>query len=147
MALLCQASFFALLNERCITAGIGECAVTFEVEHVIHDVREKCAVVTDEQNRLVSLLQIFLEPRSGIEVEVVGRLVQQQHVGRAHKLARDAEAPSLPATEMRKRPRPRFYRVEPKSMKDRVDSGRESVAAFAVEALEIPVVTGEHLCG
>ena len=46
--------------------------------------------------------QQLLEPEDAVDVEVVGRLVEQQQLGLAHQLARDGE-PLLPAARERLR--------------------------------------------
>ena len=39
----------------------------------------------DEQDRALEVAQQAFEPHDGAEIEVVGRLVEQQHVGRGHQ--------------------------------------------------------------
>ena len=41
--------------------------------------------------------EVLLEPLRRLEIEVIGRLVEQQDVGRAHELPRKAEAATLAA--------------------------------------------------
>ena len=50
----------------------------------------------DHDQRLLPRLQIGLEPQDRVQVEVVGRLVEQQHVGRDEERAREGHphAPS-----------------------------------------------------
>ena len=60
------------------------------------DVVEKVAVVADDEDRRGAALQIVGEPQHPFEVEVVGRLVEQQQVrlGKEHRGERHAHAPA-----------------------------------------------------
>ena len=57
---------------------------------------EELAVVADHDHRAGVALQPGFEPDQRVEVEVVGRLVEQQQVGRAHQRARQLQ-PHAPA--------------------------------------------------
>ena len=72
--------------------------------------------MADEQNRLVGGLEVLLEPPRGVEVQMVRRLVEQQHVGWTYELPRDTETSALSAAQLRERPSPRFDWIEPKPM-------------------------------
>jgi len=76
-----------------------------EVEHQlavldVEDVRrhriEDLAVVADDDESAPPALQIRLEPQRRLEVEMVGRLVEQQQVGLGEQRRgkRDAHAPA-----------------------------------------------------
>ncbi len=55
--------------------------------------------MADEENRAVVVLQQILEQFQRVDVEVVGRLVEHQHVGRPRKQARQQQAVALAAAE------------------------------------------------
>ena len=114
---------------------------------MIDDRLEERAVVADHEHGGVEAPQVVLEPGGGLEVEVVGGLVQQQHVGRCHELLRQAQAPALPTAQARELPGPRVVRVEPQAVEDGVDARGQRVASLAIEPLEVAVVAGEHLRG
>ncbi len=57
---------------------------------------EKIAVVRDQQQRSRVALQPLLEPEHGIEIEMVGRLVEQEQVRARHQRLRQVE-PHAPA--------------------------------------------------
>ena len=63
---------------------------------MIDEVLHERAVVADEDDRALVGTQEPLEPRDRLEVEMVGRLVEQQHVGLAKQQLRERE-PHLPA--------------------------------------------------
>ncbi len=55
-------------------------SIRIELQHPGDDGIEKGPVVRDEQHRSVVLPQESLQPGQGIEVEVVGRFVEQQQI-------------------------------------------------------------------
>jgi len=55
--------------------------------------------VRHDDERLVPALQVRLEPEHGVQVEVVGRLVEQQHVRRDEERAGEGDAHPPPAGE------------------------------------------------
>ena len=61
-----------------------------------HDGVEEVAVVRDEDHGVRVRAQVLLEPVAGVEVEMVGGLVEQQQVGPAEQQLgqRDAHLPA-----------------------------------------------------
>ena len=53
---------------------------------------QKIAVVRDQQQRAGIMLEPTLEPEHGVEIEVIGGLVEQQEIGAAHQRLRQIEA-------------------------------------------------------
>ena len=78
-------------------------AAGLELEHRGADRLEEPAVVGDEHDRGVERLQVLLEPLERGDVEVVGRLVEQQQVGVARERAGERRARELAAGEGRER--------------------------------------------
>ena len=70
-------------------AGEVRRAAGFELEHGGRDRFEEPAVVRDEDHRGVDRLELALEPLEARDVEVVGRLVEEQQVGVAAEGARE----------------------------------------------------------
>ena len=60
---------------------------------------EEVAVVRDQQQRRRRVLEPVFQPEDGVEVEVVGRLVEQQQVGAAREGAGEVEADAPAAGE------------------------------------------------
>jgi predicted DNA-binding protein (UPF0251 family) len=54
---------------------------SIDLQHPAGDVVEEVAVVADHDERLRLVDQESLEPEDGVDVEVIGRLVEQQDVG------------------------------------------------------------------
>ena len=73
------------------------------MQHVVDDGREKRAIVADQQHRGVHRRQILLEPARRLEIQVVRRLVEQQHVGWTHELTRQTQSSALAAAQLRDR--------------------------------------------
>ena len=70
---------------------------------VVDDAVEKIAVVRDEQQRAGIAREPVLEPQHGVEVEVIGGLVEQQQVRAAHQRLREIEPHAPAAGEARDR--------------------------------------------
>ena len=101
--------------------------------------------MADEHHRLVRALEILLEPARRLEIEMVRRLVEQQHIRRRHELAREPHAPALAAAQSLERPRARIHGIEAESVQHRIDARRDRVSALALESLEVVRVPLEHL--
>ncbi|MCY1354510.1 hypothetical protein D9M69_408900 [compost metagenome] len=84
LLLLRQAFGAGALEGRIAAAVEGQLAL-LEVRHVIDHTVEEIAVVGDQQEGAGVAFQPVLEPEDGVQVEVVGRLVEQQQLGRAHQ--------------------------------------------------------------
>ena len=93
----------ALAFEIGVVADVQLGLALVQVQGVGGDVVEELAVVRDHQQGAVVALQPFLHPHHGIEVEVVGRLVEQQQVAGRHQRARHVQAHPPAAGEVRDR--------------------------------------------
>ena len=79
-----------------VVAAVGSQRVAVDVDDSRHDGVEKIAVVGDQQQRARIALEPVLEPEHGVEVEVIGRLVEQQQIGARHQRLRQIQ-PHAPA--------------------------------------------------
>src|SRR5262245_51896709 len=77
----------------------AQLAVAFERDHLRHDVIEKGAVVTDEEERAAVFLEQRFEQLERLDVEIVGRLVQHQHIRGPGEQACQQESIALAAGE------------------------------------------------
>ena len=77
--------------------GIPRAAV--ELEDPAGDVVEEVAVVGDRDDGALVLLQVLLEPRHGLGVEVVRGLVEEEDVGLGQQQAAERHAAQLAAGE------------------------------------------------
>src|SRR5690606_33601732 len=68
-----------------------------ELEDPLGDVVEEVAVVRNRDDRPLELREILLEPRDRLGVQVVGRLVEQQHVRLLEENATKRDPASLTA--------------------------------------------------
>ncbi len=94
--LLLREALGALALERGVVARVGDEPLPVHVHDRAGHAVEELAVVRDEQQRARVGLQPVLQPQHGVEVEVVGGLVQQQQVRAAHERAREVQ-PHAPA--------------------------------------------------
>ena len=72
---------------------------SIEVQHTSDRLVEQVEVVADHQQRAAVGAQELQQPRLGVDVEVVGRLVEQQHVGAGEQDARELDAAPLATAE------------------------------------------------
>ena len=107
-------------------------AAGLELEHRGADRLEEPAVVGDEHDGGVERLQVALEPLERGDVEVVGRLVEQQQVGVARERAGERRARELAAGERRERA-VEVLVAEAEAVQRRVDLVAPAVAAGVLE--------------
>jgi hypothetical protein len=91
--------------ERAVVARIAADRVVADVPDGLRDAVEKLAVVRDHEHGRRLALQPGLEPDDRIEVEVVGRLVEQQQVSRSQQCTRQRQPVAPAAGEGGHRPR------------------------------------------
>ena len=76
-----RAALGADAGEAVVAAGI-ECELAIlEMQDRAHGAVQKPAVVADDDDRVGVFRQIAFQPQRPFEVEVIGRLVEQQQVG------------------------------------------------------------------
>ena len=107
-----------LLFERGVIALVERQPAAFEMEDMGSHGVEQIAVMADHQNIGGIAGEIIDQPERAFEIEVIGRLVEQQQIGRRkqHGGERHAHAPA--AGEFRQGPLLRVG-VETKAMQDR----------------------------
>src|SRR5262249_30408973 len=66
------------------------------------EVGEEAAVVADQDQRAAAAVEFAFQPFDGRQIEMVGRLIQQQDVGRGRQHARQRRAARLAAGEIRR---------------------------------------------
>ena len=78
---------------------------SFRCRMCVHRIVQQLAVVADDQRGVRVFLQPRFEPERAFQVEIVGRLVQQQQVGLGEQRRRQRHAHPPAAGELRHRPR------------------------------------------
>jgi len=86
----------ALALETRVSAAPERQFGAVEMEDVVGDIVEEIAIMADDEDRRWAALQIIREPQYALEIEIVGRLVEQQQVGlgEEHRSKRHAHAPA-----------------------------------------------------
>jgi hypothetical protein len=112
---------------------------------VIGDVGYESAIMANQQHGFIGAAQIFLEPASRIEVEVVRRLVQQQDIRRTYQLPGKSKPASLSPTQLLEWLSARALGIEAKTVQDGIYAWSKGVSTLAIESLEILIVFREHL--
>ena len=91
----------ALDLELRVVARIDPHPVVLEMSDRIDRRIEKIAVVGNQQQRAGILLEPVLQPEHRIQIQVIGRFVEQQQVGTAHQRLCEVE-PHPPAAGKRR---------------------------------------------
>ena len=94
---------------------------------------EELAIVRDEEDRAREGLEPVLEPEHGVEVEVVRGLVEEEKVRSRHERAREVEAHTPAAGELRDGPVLRVLR-EAEAREERLRARARAIAADLLEA-------------
>ncbi len=105
------------------------------VQHVIDRFVEERTVVADDEYRFSELAKVALEPVDGLEVEMVGRLIEQHYIGRCGELAGQSDPPTLATAQILQRAGLGLFRIEAKSLKHGIYPGMEIVPAHVGEPL------------
>jgi hypothetical protein len=92
-----------LMFEARVIAGVELRAPVVQMQNMRRHAVEELAVVRDHQQHAGILQQPLLEPEHRIEIEMVGRLVEQQQIRRHHQRAREIQAHAPAAGEIRNR--------------------------------------------
>ena len=87
-----------------VAAVVHDHRLVIDVGRVRANAVQKMAVVRDHDQHAFVIAQIFLQPVHRIEVQVVGRLVQQQNGRLAEERLRQQHAHFLPALQIAHRP-------------------------------------------
>ncbi len=82
-----------------VAADVHDDGFVVDVRGVRADRIQEMAIVRDDDQHAFEFVQIFLEPMHGIEVEVVGRLVEQQRGRRTEERLREQHADFLSALQ------------------------------------------------
>ena len=83
--------FGAHVLELAVVAAVAHQLGSVYVQRDIGDGVEKFAVVADDDQGALKALEPGLQPHQRVQVQVVGRLVKQQQVGRTHQRARELQ--------------------------------------------------------
>src|ERR1700716_1652825 len=100
------------------------------MEHVIHDIREKCPVMADQENRLVGGFQVVFEPPGRLEIQMIRPLIEQQDLGRANELPGQAKSSAFTTAQLLQRLGARFLCVESETLKQCIPPRREGVSSL-----------------
>ena len=125
---------FALDEVIVVIAAIADELALADFDDAADELVEKFAVVRDDEDRAGIGFQIILEPEQRFEVEMVGRLVEQQQVGLLRQQARQMGAHDPAAAHFAGRAVEIFF-AETQSGEDLFRFGFEPIAAEFVETI------------
>src|SRR6185437_2500109 len=101
LALLDSESLLLLLEPGGVVAVPGNTVPAVELQNPFGDVVEEIPIVRDGDHGARVLLEITLEPADRFGIEMVGRLIEQQHVGRGEQQAAERDTAPLSSREGR----------------------------------------------
>ncbi len=84
-----------------VGAGVGDDALVIDIRGVGADFVQEMAVVGNDDQAARVGQQVLLQPVHRVQIQVVGRLVQQQHAGVAEERLRQQHAHFLAALQLR----------------------------------------------
>ena len=120
--------------EIVVAAGVELELALAQMQNGVDRIVEELAVVADNQGGMRIFLQTRFEPERALEIEIIGRLVEQQQIGLGEQCRgkRDPHAPA--AGELRHRPREIVIgKAEPGQ--DFRGAGRRAIGIDGVEPL------------
>jgi hypothetical protein len=146
-------AIFALgSSEVPVVAGVDHDGLVVEVDDVRRDVVQKPVVVGDDQRAPLEVFQELLEPTDRQDVEVVGGLVEQQHV-RLRREHLGQQDPQLEAAGKRRKRLAVALRGDPQALEDLAGAGLQAVAVLSQDdvfqprvavAVEVPIGMGQE---
>ena len=101
LARLLQEALGLLVEPGRVIALIGDAPAPIQLENPACDVIEEIAVVGNDQDRALVGNEMLLQPGDGFRVKVVGRFVQEQHVGRFEQELAERHAAAFAPRERR----------------------------------------------
>jgi hypothetical protein len=134
----------ALLVEERVVAAVTDNTAAIEVQRARGGAVQEPAVVRDDDRGPAALREEVLQPFAGLEVEMVGGLVQQQQVGTAQQHGRQRCTPPFPAAEPLGRQLPGRAR-QAHAAERRLESRLHRVAAPPIELLLQPTLLADVL--
>ena len=114
--------FGPLFLEIVISAAIQRQFALIEMQDVVDRLVEQIAVMADHQRHMRIARQIFHQPQRAFEIEIVGRLVQQQEVGFGKQHGGQCHAHPPATRKGRAGPRLRFA-IKAQTMQHRSRAG------------------------
>ena len=88
-----------LLKPGGIVALVGHASAAIQLKDPAGDVIKEIAVMGDDQDRALVVDQMLLQPCDGLGVKVVGRLVEQEHLGRFQQQLAQRDATAFTARQ------------------------------------------------
>ncbi len=133
--LLAAVPFFLLAaQEVVVIAPVHGDGLVVHVQDVRGDVVEETVVVGDDDRRPREITQEFLEPANRQDIEVIRRLIEQQHVRRARQRLGEQHTQLESAGERGQGPAVNFRR-EPQTLEDLRGPGLRGVSVVPLDRL------------
>ena len=142
--LLAQLLQFLLLHERRVIAGVALELALGQPDDPGGQAVEQVTVVADDDDRPAEAEQVLFQPLDGGQVQVIGRLVEQQQVGLADEQLGQRQPGALPAGQGGDRLLP-CLAVQPDAQQRRLQLMPPGVSAGQLEVVLDVLVSVERL--
>ncbi len=86
-------TFFAATQIIGVVAGPRGDLTAVDLDDACRQCAQEAAVMGDEDDAAGEVLEEFLEPRNRIDIQMIGRLIEQQQIGCAHERLREQHTP------------------------------------------------------
>src|SRR5690349_1544798 len=117
------------------------------MKHMVNDALEEDPVVADQQHGGIQRSEIALQPAGGLEIEVIGGLVEKDEVCGGNQLLSQSYPAPLSTAQLAEWLGPSAIGIEAQAVQYGIDSGSQGIATLAIEPLEVAVVSGQHVLG
>ena len=124
----------AAMLEIVVAAGVEIELAVAQMQNGVDRIVEKLAVVADDERGLGIFLQSRFEPQRAFEIEVIGRLVEQEQIGLGEQCGSQRHAHAPAAGEFRHRPL-EIVVGESESAQDFGGARRRSVGVDRIQVL------------
>ena len=125
---------FALRQVIIITAAVTDKPALADFDDAADQFIEKLAVVRDDQDRAGIMFQVFLKPKQRLQIQVIGRFIEQQQVGLLCQQPRQVRAHHPAAAHFAGGPVEIFF-PEAKPGENLLGFGFETIAAQLIETI------------
>ena len=111
---------------------------------MIDHARQESTIVAYDEKSLVAAFNEAFQPVDGIEVEMIGWLVEQEYLRSADQLSGKPETTELSSAQLSDLACARSVGIKPKTVQDRVDARGELIATLTLKSLEIAIIPGQN---
>ena len=135
-----------LLHIEGVIAGVELRLAVVDLHHSSDYLVQKPPVMGDRQHGSLEVFQVVLQPLGGVQVQMVGRLIQQEDIRILQNQASQINTGLLPTGQSGKKALTHVS-VDVQTVAHLVEASPRIITAAGLEGGGQPVITGHHLWG